>query len=540
VVKMRFVMFAVLLALSEGQEVYVGRLTEFQHQVRGDVYAISCCEIVIRNFRYDGTGPTVYAFFGNDPSNGPSRSNPQGAYGTVTFGSQTFMRFPRQRHANSVIRIKFPDSYKISNTSWMSIWCERFRANFGHIVFTGDKIKEICERKLYCQNLRDDYDMCWQVNNTAASAEITLCANNRPDNYFMGFGISSFPTTTSMFNSDPTLCWRDGDGTWTVQDYYISAYAQCGVSQGTVLGVCMDTRYGGVDNLKTASGGEQDGVSWCTYSRPLQSPNPDHDNNITLTGPQAVVWAMGPVNQGVILQHPAGFRAVPNVLVDFGNGAGADKCDGLSTQQCCRDRYRTTGSPPPPPTSPPPCEPCSNRRNQIGSKVGREVRRRDRRFVFTIGSAKGRCGYETLTNSTGGWGIAWYVDGCLIPHLTVERGRLYTFCVLGGDDPADPSNYHPLYITNSPVGGYFQSRNMNMSEIVYAGIENDEALFTGPLVYHDDDDVNGCCIRRKPKCPNGAMKFTWRPTRNTPDLVYYQCATHFFLGWKITVVDRVR
>ena len=29
----------------------------------------------------------------------------------------------------------------------------------------------------------------------------------------------------------------------------------------------------------------------------------------------------------------------------------------------------------------------------------------------------------------------------------------------------------------------------------------------------------------------------WTPDRNTPDLVYYQCYTHRYLGWKINVVD---
>ncbi|XP_065909721.1 protein Skeletor, isoforms B/C-like [Dysidea avara] len=531
IVGMRFVaLLAVVFALSEGRE-FLGRLTERQHEVRGNVYAISCSELVIENFYYDGFGPAVYAFVGKNPSNGPDR-NSGGVDATVTFGSQTFVRFPRSRHTNTVIQIKLPDSYNINEANWLSIWCRSFSANFGHITFGNirQQTQKICARKpVHCQNLRDGYDVCWSINNTTgtpASAEITLCSNNRLDNYFMGFGISKSPTVTSMFNADPTLCWRDGDGKWTVQDYYISAYAQCGASQGTVLGVCMDTRYnGGVDNLAMTSGGELDGVFWCTYTRPLQSSNPDHDNNITLTGPQAVVWAMGPVNQGVILRHPVGFRAIPNVLVDFGDGTGADECDKLSTQECCKDRYRITGPPPLPTTPPPPCKPCRNRRNKVG---------RRRRFVFTIGSSEGRCGYEALANSTGGWGIAWYVDGCLIPHLRVRRGRKYTFCVQGGNNSADPSNYHPLYITSSPVGGYFQNRNMN--ETVYAGIdENDNALFTGPLVYHDDDDVKRCCTRKKTVCPDGATMYTWRPTRDTPDLVYYQCATHFFLGWKISV-----
>ena len=522
---------ATLFALSDGRE-HLGKLSTLAHDVSGNVYAISCNELVIENFNYDGLGPQVFAYLGNDPASGPNAGS-TGVDATVIHEGRTFTQFlPGIIYFDQTIRLILPDSYSINETNWLSIWCKSVTASFGEINFGEIRqlTQQICKRKVYCQNLREDYDMCWSVNDTAADAEITLCSNNRPDNYFMGFGISTFPTVTIMFNSDPTLCWRDGDGTWTVQDFYISDYAQCGVSLGKVSGVCMDTRYGGVDNLKMASGGEQDGVSWCTYSRPLQSPNPDHDNNITLTGPQAVVWAMGPVNQGVILQHPAGFRADGNVLVDFANGDGADKCNGISTQYCCRDRYAISVNVTDPTVSPTPpsCEPCKKRRNKVGT---------NRRFVFTIGSTLGRCGYEKLTNSIGGWGIAWYVDGCLVPELTVKRGKKYTFCVLGGDDPSNTSNYHPLYITDSPLGGYLQNRfaGMRVNETVYAGIENDRALFTGPLVYHDNDDVDRCCTPEKPMCPKGAAVYTWRPTKDTPDLVYYQCATHAFLGWKINV-----
>ena len=534
---MRFVLVLVLFALSEGRE-FLGELSRLAHDVSGKVYAISCNHLVIDNFYYDGLGPAVFAYLGNNPQTGPDASS-VGVDATVMHGDRTFLQFVRGiTYGNQTIHLKLPDSYGINEINWLSIWCKSVTANFGHITFGNirKQTQKICERKVYCQNLREGYDVCWSVNSTAAKAEITLCSNNRPDNYFMGFGISKSPSVTSMLNADPTLCWRDGDGKWTVQDYYISAYAQCGASQEMVSGVCMDTRYnGGVDNLAMTSGGELDGVCWCTYTRPLQSPNPDHDNNIILTDPQAVVWAMGPVNQGIIFRHPTGFRAVPHVFVDFANGTGADECDKAFTQDCCRDRYRVDGTPPtmPPTTPPPPCEPCRNRRNKAGKR---------RRFVFTIGETGEPCGYEALTNLTFSWGIAWYVDGCLVPHLTVKRGKRYTFCVLGGNDSADPSNYHPLYITDSPEGGYFQKlfAGMGINETVFAGVdENNNALFTGPLVYHNYDDIKRCCTRRrrKPKCPDGATMYTWRPTRDTPNLVYYQCGTHIHLGWKITVTD---
>ena len=534
---MRFVLvLVVLFALSEGRE-YLGELSTLAHDVSGSVYAISCNKLVIEHFNYDGLGPAVFAYLGKNPPAGPNADS-AGVDATVMHGGQTFMQFVRGiTYSDETILLTLPESYGINEINWLSIWCKSVTADFGNINFGSirQQTQQICERKVFCQNLREGYDVCWSVNSTSANAEITLCSNNRPNNYFMGFGISSLPTTTIMFNADPALCWRDDDGTWTVQDYYLSAYAQCGVSQGTVLGVCMDTRYdGGVDNLNMTSGGEQDGVSWCTYNRPLQSPDLAHDNNITLTGPQAVVWAMGPVVQGVVFQHPAGFRPVSNILIDFANGTGADECDGAFTQGCCRDRYRVDSTEPTiPPTTPPPpsCEPCRDRRNKVGKR---------RRFVFTIGTDGGPCGYERLTNLNFSWGIAWYVDGCLVPDLTVKRGKKYTFCVLGGNDPAVPSDYHPLYITSSPEGGYFQKlfTGQRTNETIYAGIDrNNNALFTGPLVSHSDDDIKRCCTRRKPSCPDGASMYTWKVRRNTPDVVYYQCGTHVYLGSKITVTD---
>ena len=44
-------------------------------------------------------------------------------------------------------------------------------------------------------------------------------------------------------------------------------------------------------------------------------------------------------------------------------------------------------------------------------------------------------------------GISWYVNGQLIPVITVQRGRDYIFYVYGGDE-------HGFYITNDSMGGY--------------------------------------------------------------------------------------
>lgn len=54
------------------------------------------------------------------------------------------------------------------------------------------------------------------------------------------------------------------------------------------------------------------------------------------------------------------------------------------------------------------------------------------------------------------WGIAWYVNGILVPELHLKRGVTYTFRVGGGTDAAQGSMYHPFYITDNQEGGYGQ------------------------------------------------------------------------------------
>ena len=76
-----------------------------------------------------------------------------------------------------------------------------------------------------------------------------------------------------------------------------------------------------------------------------------------------------------------------------------------------------------------------------------------------------------------GWGIAWFINGNLIPELVVERGLTYTFIVYGGDDPSDAGNYHPFYITDSRTGG----RLLNTQEEKDVRKYND--LFTYTCVY---------------------------------------------------------
>lgn len=75
-------------------------------------------------------------------------------------------------------------------------------------------------------------------------------------------------------------------------------------------------------------------------------------------------------------------------------------------------------------------------------------------FYAQMGPTGGKQGYPAITGHVG-WGISWYINGLLIPEINVVRGKEYTFVVEGGFDPEVPAKYHPFYITDDPVGGYF-------------------------------------------------------------------------------------
>lgn len=137
-----------------------------------------------------------------------------------------------------------------------------------------------------------------------------------------------------------------------------------------------------------------------------------------------------------------------------------------------------------------------------------------------------------------GWGISWYVNGLLIPELTVVRGRNYTFVVEGGSDPAVPARYHPFYITDDPVGGYqHRSPQERRGVKIFAGVR----VARGELV---PTGVGRLCSWTPDETAPPADEFpsfgsyqrsltlvcdegspgvvTWTPDARTPDTVYYQ------------------
>lgn len=236
------------------------------------------------------------------------------------------------------------------------------------------------------------------------------------------------------------------------------------------------------------------GYSIVTFQRPLKATD-KFDLPITLNGSQAIVWAIGPLNQRQEVsfhsQYTRGDRFIdfgrqaiwncplsegdmklpedenvdelydePAVaVVNHRNDNGGNRrhqqednrhqqhvdpnVDNKKNSQQLDDRPRR-----PVPTPKP-----ANRNGAWYIPPIECNEPEDGVFYAQMGPTGGKQGYPAITGHVG-WGISWYINGLLIPEINVVRGKTYTFVTEGGHDPDIPAKYHPFYITDDSVGGY--------------------------------------------------------------------------------------
>jgi hypothetical protein len=99
----------------------------------------------------------------------------------------------------------------------------------------------------------------------------------------------------------------------------------------------------------------------------------------------------------------------------------------------------------------------------------------------------------------GGWPEGYAIGGVEGRELTLQRGTTYTFQMVN----VDPM--HPFYISTSASGA---------GEGVYS------------------EGVSG-------NFATGSETLTFTPEASTPDLLYYQCGSHIFMGWRILITGGV-
>ncbi len=95
-----------------------------------------------------------------------------------------------------------------------------------------------------------------------------------------------------------------------------------------------------------------------------------------------------------------------------------------------------------------------------------------------------------------GASVEYAIDGVRAKEITLTRGMTYTF---GVNAPG-----HPFYLGTSAIGG--------------PGAPGEVT-----------NGVTGSGVQV------GTLTFT--PDLSTPDLLYYQCEAHQYMGWKINIVN---
>ncbi|XP_058057162.1 protein Skeletor, isoforms B/C [Anopheles bellator] len=505
-------------------------LPEFKRLAHGlrssNISILDAKTFYIPNLHYDGAGPDAYFWVGNG-----SEPNIMGTKVPNEIGSLE----PLRGYQGEDIEIQLPGNLTVYDIDWLAVWCVEYRHNFGHVYIPRDldvppalgqtKIAGTSKpTNVNCRELiRGRLNVMWEVLDDYIVIELI---GRIAEEQYMAFGISGSHGHPQMVGADVAVAFYDRrQRRFRAEDYYLSSLAQCDGK----LGVCPDERIGGKNDVEILSGDRSHGVTRIKYRRLLQTNEAVNDRAYPLDRQVSVIAAIGPLNsrdEANSHTHTGTDVTVDDVQIDFSSKNDHTCTDAL-------DSYREEDGPEPWPT-----------RMILGERV----------ITARIGPTGGKRGYTPITGNPS-WGIAWYMNDKLIPEIYVERGQTYTFVVEGGDEPTQPAKYHPLYITNSPEGGYGQlSEAQKRRETVYAGVEYDSSGYAVPTAAGRYCEWKHKTIDKSTEIatfdeymktlqlvcddPNGQPSYlNWTVVDETPDLVYYQCFTHRNLGWKIRVVN---
>ncbi|OQR77627.1 protein Skeletor, partial [Tropilaelaps mercedesae] len=472
---------------------------------------------------------------------------------------------PLPRYTGKTVVISLPDGYSVYDFDRFGIYCELADVDFGSIKIphtvkvppskralgihieptlaagvaslpsagavgggravseTVDETDDSSQNKLNCEILHDPMglELRWIMDGD----EVIMQLVGRVDvGEYMAFGLSKDDTKTKMVGSDAVVAWIDHQGRGHAVDYYLGSKEQCVGSRGA----CPDIKHRGArDSLTVLNTVIVNGYHMITYKRPQVALDETYDQHVYSDGPQAVVWALGPINgKGEVSYHK--LRTKGDLFIDFAR---------VPQWNCPKpDDISSVNDSPAVATVPA----LSQAASQLqGWTIPPVVCPADNKFYAQIGPAGGKKGYQAITGHVG-WGIAWYINGLMIPELYVQRGVTYTFVIEGGNNKTHTSKNHPFYITSDPVGGYeHKSQAERRKEKVFAGVSLDrnaratptakgrlcnyEYPFKRTELPDDYATFEEFAANLEIKCQHGRPAYLqWTPDQFTPDLVYYQ------------------
>ena len=496
-------------------------------------------------------GPTTYAFQTFSYNGGVAGTTLWSGTSTLENGFTVLNQVNTAAlsvYSGQNVVITLPAGIDVCNTMFISVYNAGASTSYGTVLtsaFSCSSCPSICRTSslistpgFQCRDLStvNSVRMEYRYDEMNSIIAFNLMACNLEDDQYYAFGLSASDSGVAMSpNGDVVVCRTTSDSMPVCTDYDLTIRSQCSVVSDVGTGACPDTVFvGGVNNYVNTGMERVGAKTTFTTMRAVTTTDP-HDKPFTPGTPQYIIWAKGATflvsdTQRWVLRHASSERGNPStpIAIDF---SATSECSAVFT---CPNL----------PTTPviawkvPPI--CVDSSNNI--------------INAAIGNSGEKQGYKAITQRDG-WGIAWYLNGLLIPEIYVLRGTNVTFFVNGGYQPVVASNYHPFYLTSSAQGGILNEIAMNrtITETVYDGL-----YFNGTAVsdltigkFCEWEEVNGLggnefssfsAYRNSLALSCGTSlsprgMFTWTTDENTPSQLYYQCATHQLLGWKINVVD---
>ncbi|CAH1404632.1 unnamed protein product [Nezara viridula] len=526
-----------------------------------NIVIVDAQTLLIPSFSYDGEAPDAKFWVGRG-----QKPSPQGIRVPDENGKQT----PLRRYDRKTIVLTLPGDLTIFDIGHFGVWCEAFTVDFGHVQIPASlnvppslKMLGVSpQSKLNCEVLSDDlaYEVRWAI---AGDSIVIQLVAKLEDGEYMSFGLSGEEDRSAMIGGDVVVAWVDQSTlNGYAHDYYLDAKSQCAGTHGSCPDYSIESN---AESVRLLNAALVNGYSIVTYQRPLRAHD-GLDMHIVTNRSQPIIWAVGPLNSKMEVSYHS-ITSKGNVFIDFGRppkwNCPIPQSDSTSDSSSSSEevanhepvnqspKQRTEASVPAYKAPPPPAPAPTNGAWDIPAIQCNEPD--DGVFYAQMGPTGGKRGYPAITGHVG-WGIAYYINGLLIPEIHVVRGHTYSFVVEGGLNPEVPAKFHPFYITDDPVGGYqYKTPEERRKVNIYAGAEldkNGEVVPTGigrlcnwtpdPEQPTADEFASFGAYQRTLTlvCDHGDPAVVrWTPDDQTPDTVYYQCFTHRHLGWKIHVHD---
>ncbi|XP_051164876.1 protein Skeletor, isoforms B/C [Leptopilina boulardi] len=500
------------------------QLSKRKHNVSSDAIEILDAKTIkIPQLTYDGKGKDTYFWVGVGPQPTSKGNKVPDEYG--------YLESLREYKSEDII-IQLPGNFTVFNVDWLSIFDIETSSNFGSVIIPDglnippSLVKNIPSKNIFenmdnCVQLHKNFQVKWQI----FGPQITIgLIGQIGDHDYMAFGLSGSDERSQMEGADVAVVYLDDIRGYAI-DYNITAKAPCGKVLGQYKGVCKDDIVGGLDSNQLTTAVREDGLTKISYRRTLISSD-SGDKTYPSNGSVYIVWALGRLDEN---NEPNFHDIYPkrSLKLELGRPEPYNSCmDFSEDDQNLREPWEKSDI------------------------VDRSIRS----FKATIGPSGGKKGYQAITGQTT-MGLAWYINGQLVPELYLRRGLTYSFNVHGGNNPHSAELYHPLIITDEPHGGYDRLSDSAQSKVrVLAGVEftrrgRPRPTAVGPLCLskHNerdrrlDDDFpsfkkfNRTLIHHCEKGESGVLEIT--PNSSWPDFVYYNSFTHANMGWKIHVID---